>query len=170
MILPIHAESQELDLHRRDTLRLLTTKSQGAEFRVSVEVHNDQELAGIDVPLRFADQAEPVTLVDVEWSDRVKNWDFKHAAIDNVNKTVILGMIAEVGGTHPDPYLRPHTVGDPTVATLVFKVEGDHRPELSTFTTEAPHHSLTFLYNHLEDSVLTVKEFKPALELIATDE
>ena len=170
IVIPTRALAQDNDLNGRDSLKLLTSKGEGTEYRVSVDVHNDQELAGLDIPLRFGAKLDPVNLVSVEWSDRVLNWDFKHAEIDNANKTVILGLIAELGSTHPDPNLPPLTVGIPTIATLVFKVEGDHRPELSTFTTEEPHHALTFLYNRLEDSVLTVKEFSPEFEVTAVAE
>lgn len=162
--------AQSNDLGSRDTLQLTGERMQGLEYRVSVEVHNDEELAGLDIPLRFGGKTDRVELVRVEWSDRVFNWDFKHAAIDTTNRTVILGLIAELGGTRPDPYLAPFTVGNASIATLVFKVEGDHRPTLSTFTTAEPHHSLTFIYNRLEDSVLTVREFTPAFRVSEVEE
>jgi hypothetical protein len=169
MVMQSVGTAQDNDLNGRDSLKLLTSRVQGTECRVSVEVHNDQELAGLDIPLRFGKKTDAVNLLRVEWSDRVLNWDFKHAEIDNTNKTVILGLIAELGGTHPDPYLHPLTVGDPTIATLVFKVDDEQTPKLSTFTTEEPHHALTFLYNRLEDSVLTVREFTPGFQVTAAE-
>lgn len=164
------AVSQEHDPSRRDTLGVVTSLSGPTEYRVSVGVSNDQGLAGLDIPLRFGSPGARISLVRVEWSERVMNCDFKHAEIDNSNKTVIIGLIAELGGARPDPDLAPVGVQDPTVATLVFKVEGDQRPEMSTFTMDEPHHSLTFLYNTLVDSVLTVREFTPEFKVSEADE
>jgi hypothetical protein len=170
LLLALQVQAQEYDLNSRDSLKLQLAKTSEKEYRVSVEVHNDEELAGLDIPLRFGENGDAVSLVRVEWADRVLDWDFKHAEIDSVNKTVILGLIAELGGTRPDPYLAPLTAQDPTIATLVFSVKGSSRPDLSTFTTAEPYHALTFLYNTMVDSVLTVREFEPLFEATAAGE
>lgn len=170
MTLSSLAMSQEHDQFRRDSLKISVISSEATEYRVSVDVQNDQELAGMDIPLRFGIPEARVNLTRVEWSDRVLNFDYKHAKIDNSNKTVILGLIAEMGRSRADPYLAPITAQNPTVATLIFNVQDDDRPEFSTFTTEEPHHSLTFLYNAVVDSVLTVREFAPVFKVVEPEE
>lgn len=166
----IPAVAQEWDLGHRDTLMVSTAECDVAKCRVTIAVRNDQDLAGLDIPMRFGQPGAPIDLESVEWSDRVMNFDFKHAEIDNSSKTVILGLIAELGGTRPDPYLKPVSAQNPSIATLVFKVEGGNRPTFSTFTTDEPHHSLTFLFNGLEDSVLAVREITPVFKVETADE
>jgi hypothetical protein len=57
VLLPLSAVAN--DLGNRDTLRLASAATEGGEYRVAVEVHNDQELAGMDIPLRFGQPGDP---------------------------------------------------------------------------------------------------------------
>jgi hypothetical protein len=158
-LLPLSAAAS--DLGSRDTLRLANAIADAGEYRVPVDVQNDQELAGMDIPLRFGQAGDPIMLVRVEWSARVESWDYKHAAIDNEQKTVILALISELEGTRPNADLHVAGAGDATVATLVFSAQGDFKPSFSTFTTQEPGHALTFLYNRYENGVPYVEEFTP---------
>ena len=149
------------DLGARDTLRLSEARIVIGEFRVDIQVHNDQELAAMDIPLRFGQPGDPITLDTVEWSARVDGWYLRHAAIDNERKTVILGLIAEIGGEGAERPLAVLADGDPRVATLVFRIQGDLRPSITTFTTENPGHALTFIYNRYKHGRPYVEEFTP---------
>ena len=85
------------DVGRQDLLRLSDAVVEGGEYKVAVHVINDEELAALDIPLRFGQAGDPIELLRVEFGPRVAEWDFTHAAIDNENKTVILGLISELG-------------------------------------------------------------------------
>ena len=84
----------------RDVLRLSNAAVQeDGEWKVAVHVINDQELAGVDIPIRFGQPGDGIELVRVDFAKRVEGWDFTHAQIDNQAKTVILGLISELVGT-----------------------------------------------------------------------
>jgi len=152
------------DTGSRDVVRLTDSRFADGEFYVSVEVSNDQELAGLDIPLRFGNVGDPITLDRVEWTDRVADWDFKHAAIDNENKTVILGLISELTNIRPEADLKVAASTGNGVAELVFRVTEGYEAEISTFTTSRPTHELTFIYNRYEAGVPHVESFTPLFE------
>lgn len=156
------------DLGNRDMLRLTDTRLENGEYRVAVEVINDQELAAMDIPLRFGQPGDPIQLDRVEWAARVQDWDFTHAAIDNENKTVIIGLISELVGVRPNANLKAAAASESKVADLVFKVDGDFEADFSTFKTERPGHELTYIYNSGEGENLQVVSFTPEFEVDAS--
>ena len=82
-------------------------------------------------------------------------------SIDNENKTVILGLISELTRERDDAELSVAGEGDSRIATLFFRITGDHQPSFTTFTTDYPTHELTFYYNEYVDGKPHVREFKP---------
>jgi hypothetical protein len=153
------------DQGNRDILRLTDTRNENGEFKVAVQVVNDQDLAAMDIPLRFGQPGDPIRLDRVEWAPRVEDWDFTHAAIDNENKTVIIGLISELVGVRPNANLKAASQSDSKVADLVFKVDGDFEAQFATFKTERPGHELTYIYNSGEGSALTVESFTPEFQV-----
>jgi len=160
------AGSANKDLGNPDKLRLTGGQFAGTEYHVSVQVDNDQDLTALDIPLRFGQPDDKITLDRVEWSDRVKDWEALTAQIDNEKKTVILGLISWLTEPRSHPELKPVGEGDPTIATLIFKTDGVSKPHFSTFTTEKPGHSLTFIYNRFENGKPYVEEFAPIFEMV----
>jgi hypothetical protein len=152
------------DVGKRDVLRLSDVVLEDGEYKVAVQVYNDEELAALDIPLRFGQPGDPIELVRVEFSDRVADWDFTHAAIDNQNKTVILGLISELMGTRQSADLKVAAEGQAKVADLVFKVDGEFDASFETFTTTRPGHELTFIYNQEVNGKPTVKAIAPDFE------
>lgn len=152
------------DLGRRDVLSVKESASADSIISVSIEVTNDQELTALDIPLQFAAPGDAIDLVQVNFSDRVKDWDFAHAQIDNEKKTVILGLFSDLTGTRKNEKLRISVAGASEIASLDFKVSGELRPQLIPFRTEQPGHALTFLYNKHVDGVPYVEEFEPLFE------
>ena len=152
------------DVGKRDVLRLSDVVLEDGEYKVAVQVYNDEELAALDIPLRFGQPGDPIELVRVEFSDRVADWDFTHAAIDNQNKTVILGLISELMGTRQNADLKVAAEGRAKVADLVFKVDGEFNASFETFTTTRPGHELTFIYNQEVNGKPTVKAIAPDFE------
>jgi hypothetical protein len=153
------------DIGNRDVLRLTDVRGDNGEFKVAVQVINDQDLAALDIPIRFGAVGDAITLERVEWSERVADWDFTHAAIDNENKTVILGLISELVNVRPNADLKVAATGRAKVADLVFRVEGDFEPSFETFTTKRPGHELTFIYNRYEGGKPYVESFTPEFEV-----
>jgi hypothetical protein len=156
------------DLGNRDVLRLTDTRYENGEYRVAVLVVNDQELAAMDIPLRFGQPGDAIYLDRVEWAARVQDWDFTHAAIDNESKTVILGLISELVGVRPNANLKAAAQNESKVADLVFKVDGDFEADFATFKTERPGHELTYIYNLGEGENLQVVSFAPEFEVDAS--
>jgi hypothetical protein len=156
------------DVGKRDVLRLSDVVLEDGEYKVAVHVINDEELAALDIPLRFGQSGNPIELVRVDFSGRVADWDFTHAAIDNQNKTVILGLISELIGTRQNADLKVSAEGRTKIADLVFKVDGEFEASFETFTTERPGHELTFIYNQVVDGKPTVTAISPDFEVDAT--
>jgi len=152
------------DTGSRDLLRLANARMDNGEYFVEVQVINDQELAAMDIPLRFGNPGDPITLDRVVWADRVAGWDFQHAAIDNESKTVILGLISELTNIRPDADLKVAAPTSAKVADLVFKVADGYEANFSTFTTKRPTHELTYIYNRYEAGKPVVESFSPAFE------
>jgi hypothetical protein len=154
------------DTGNRDILRLADARTDDGEFKVAVQVVNDEELAALDIPVRFGNPGDPITLERVEWSSRVADWDFLHAAIDNENKTVILGMISELVNIRPNADLKVSASPEQaSVADLVFTVDAGYEVEFSTFKTERPGHELSFIYNLKEGGNWSVETILPEFQV-----
>lgn len=156
------------DAGNRDILRLTDVRFENGVFKVAVEVINDQELAALDIPIRFGNPGDAISLENVEWSSRVADWDFTHAAIDNENKTVILGLISELVSVRPDADMKTAASGQSKIADLVFRVDNGYEASFETFTTDRPGHELTFIYNRYENGKPIVESFTPEFEVKAT--
>jgi hypothetical protein len=157
------------DVGNRDILRLTDVRSENGTFKVAVEVINDQELAALDIPIRFGQPGEGITLEEVVWASRVADWDFTHAAIDNESKTVILGLISELVNVRADADMKTAASGQSNkIADLVFRVESGYEAQFETFTTERPGHELTFIYNRYENGKPIVESFTPEFEVNAS--
>jgi hypothetical protein len=145
----------------RDGLQVADLSLTNGVLRVSVDVINDQGLAALDIPLRFGQQGDRITLESVEWASRVEGWDLRHAAIDNENKTIILGLISDLQGKRRDQPLSASTEGNTRIATLVFRVAQGYMPTFEDFVTLRPGHSLSYLYIAYDDGTPYVEEFRP---------
>ena len=157
------------DAGPRDVLRLSDAKLENGEWVVAVHVINDEELAALDIPIRYGQPGQAIELVRVDFAPRVADWDFTHAQIDNQAKTVILGLISELVGVRTNADMKVAATGNTKIADLVFKVEGDLEPQFETFTTKSPGHELTFIYNQEQDGKLTVMSFAPEFEVVDVD-
>jgi hypothetical protein len=153
------------DTGNRDVLRLSNAVYDNGEWKVAVHVINDEELAALDIPLRFGQPNENIDLVRVDFAERVSDWEFTHAQINNQDKTVILGLISELVSMRPNADMKVSASGNTKIADLVFKVGEGVTPNFSTFTTESPGHELTFIYNEMGDGkVLSVVSVQPEFE------
>jgi hypothetical protein len=154
------------DTGNKDVLRLSDAVSDNGEWKVAVHVINDEELAALDIPLRFGQPNENIDLVRVDFASRVSDWEFTHAQIDNQAKTVILGLISELVSMRPNADMKVSASGNTKICDLVFKVGEGVNPQFTTFTTESPGHELTFIYNVMsEGKVMSVQTIKPEFEV-----
>ncbi|MCK4372045.1 MAG: T9SS type A sorting domain-containing protein [candidate division Zixibacteria bacterium] len=110
---------------------------------VPLEISNKANLTALDIPLSFT---EGVTLKEVNFEGtRVEYFDLKVASIDNENRTVLIGLLPQMGhDAKPDL-----AAGTGTIANLVFEITD---PSVKSVTVEAvkmtdPHHELTFVYH-----------------------
>jgi len=157
--------AQAKDTGNKDVLRLSDAVLDNGEWKVAVHVINDEELAALDIPLRFGQPNENIDLVRVDFSKRVDDWDFTHAQIDNQAKTVILGLISELVNMRASADMKVSASGDNTkIADLVFRVGEGHVPQFTTFTTQSPGHELTFIYNEKVEGTLQVQSIQPEFE------
>lgn len=155
---------QAKDTGNKDVLRLSDAVLANGEWKVAVHVINDEELAALDIPLRFGQPNENIDLVRVDFADRVADWDFTHAQIDNQAKTVILGLISELVNIRASADMKVSASGNTKIADLVFRVGEGHVSQITTFTTESPGHELTFIYNEKVEGQLQVQSVQPAFE------
>jgi len=156
------------DVGNKDVLRLSDAVVEGGEYKVAVHVINDQELAALDIPLRFGRAGDPIELLRVDFAPRVAEWDFTHAQIDNQNKTVILGLISELIGTRQNADMKVSAQGQTKIADLVFQMSEGYEVPFEAFTTERPGHELTFIYNQMVDGKPVVQSIAPELEVEVT--
>ena len=126
---------------------------------VPLDIANQDDLMAMDIPLRFS---EGVTLKRVDFENtRVSYFDLKIANIDNDERIVVIGLVAQAS-----PEAKENlAAGRGTVANLVFEVND---PTVDAITLEAverenPHHSLIFIYSHRDEQsvqfVRSVPEF-----------
>lgn len=155
---------QAKDTGNKDVLRLSDAVLENGEWKVAVNVINDEELAALDIPLRFGQPNENIDLVRVDFAKRVADWDFTHAQIDNQAKTVILGLISELVNMRASADMKVSASGDTKIADLVFRVGEGHTPQFTTFTTQSPGHELTFIYNQQVEGTLQVQSIQPEFE------
>jgi hypothetical protein len=125
---------------------------------VPIELKNSVPMAALDMPLQFS---EGVVLEEVQFDfedSRSADFDFKWAKIDNVDRTVIIGLIPMVYGEKPDL-----PVGSGEIARLVFTVEDPNVEtiELTPTTFENPSHSLMLVYSDHSGGPVQARDIVP---------
>jgi len=120
---------------------------EGNLVTVPLVVANEDNLAAMDIPLKFPDG---VTLKEVNFEGtRVDYFDMKAAVIKNDIHTVVLGLVAQISAPQK-PDLK---AGSGVVANLVFEVNDPTLKEIKLETTELQHpdHALTFVYHEADE-------------------
>lgn len=138
-------------------------RSTPGQVVVPIIIVNDEPVTAIDIPLKFGNADDGITLDKVEFSDgRLGHFDFKVANIDNKAKTVLIGLVSS--GYSMKAPLQP---GTDAVGNLYFTVSDDR---LASFTidvdaSKAPQHTPTLIENRktLENG-REVIDFNPGFE------
>lgn len=127
---------------------------------VPIIIVNDEPITAIDIPLKFGNAEDGITLDRVEFpgEGRVGEFDFKFAKIDNKAKTVLIGLVssgysmkpAMESGNDAIGYLH-FTIGDDRLASLTIDIDA----------SRAPQHTLTLIENRDVQGGKEVIDFKP---------
>jgi len=138
----------------------------GTELHLTLIAHSEQDLAALDIPIRFGQASAPIELLEVRWAGEVSAWDFVHASIDNEKKTVIIGLIADLAGRSKPITLAAASAGEGArIALLVFRIASpDYQAIVEPFTASNPDHELAFIYNELVDGKPIVRTMQPTFE------
>jgi hypothetical protein len=161
LLLTVPALLMASDVGKRDIFRVGQVEFADNEVVVSLEVVHDEELAAMDIPLKYSDG---VTLQKVTFEGtRVEDFDAKLVNIDNDNSQVIIGLINMVYAMKEEPSLKPAVNGDYVVAKLHFTIDDPSLTEIKFehFTTEAPSHSLAYVYNDWSGEYPVVRSIHP---------
>jgi hypothetical protein len=130
-----------------DSLIVSQPVQTGSETNVTIYAYNDEDLAGLDVPLRFGSIGDPIDLLRVVFADEVSGWDVTAVSIDNTAKTVKLGLIADLGRPNSFGALPACTGYLTALATLVFAKPAGYTVSIDTFSTSLPERRLMFVHN-----------------------
>jgi len=138
------------------SLKVVETQDDMGQIIVPIELNNTVPMAALDMPLEFS---EGVVLEEVRFNfegSRSATFDFAHANIDNVDRTVVIGMIPMVYGERSDL-----EVGNGPIAQLVFTVQDPavEEIEISPTTMDKPSHSLMLVYNDGKQAVDMTPDF-----------
>ena len=134
-------------------------------IEVPLYISNSDNLAAIDVPLKFGEPSDGIQLVNVDLEGRAHYFDVKVANIDNDNKTVLIGLLWMAYNADQVELDE----GDGRLATMTFEVTD---PEMEFFTIEAttfkdPDHRLGFIYSSVDaEGKLDIHWDTPAFEPI----
>ena len=130
---------------------------------VPLFISNTDNLAAIDVPLKFGNPGDGIQLVNVDLDHgRAHYFDVKVADIDNDNKTVKIGLLWMAYGGGQEEL----TAGDGRLATLTFEITD---PTMEEFTIEAtsfenPGRELGFIYCDDSNGKLNIYQLRPEFE------
>ncbi len=128
------------------------------EIVVLLDVVNTKNLNALDIPLGFSEGA---VLEKVEFTDRVKGFEFLIATIYNDQQLTLIGMMT-IGPSEEIPDL---SAGSGTIAKMYFKLEpGTTELEISPIEMDLPNHSLTYYYEEESNGRIEAGTIHPEVE------
>jgi hypothetical protein len=145
-----------------DSLIVSLPVQSGSETNVTIYAYNDEDLAGLDVPLRFGFIGDPIDLLRVVFADEVSDWDVTAVSIDNTAKTVKLGLIADLGRPNSFTSLPAQPSSLTPLATLVFAKQAGYAVLIDTLSTSHPDRHLLFVHNDRTGERPIVEVIAPA--------
>ncbi len=124
------------------------TVSTDNTITVPVSITNGDHLVGIDMAFKYS---AGVTIKEVLFENtRIANWDLKATMLNDVNRTVVIMAVPQLGPSSKPPLAE----GSGVVAQLVFQKTD---PSVQTVTLEPtavenPHHHTFFVYGYTDAS------------------
>jgi len=132
-------------------------------IEVPLFISNSDNLAAIDVPLKFGNAGDGIELINVDLDNgRAHYFDVKVADIDNDNKTVKIGLLwMAYNGDQMEL-----AAGDGRLATLTFEITDPTMEEFTIAATsfENPGRELGFIYCDDTDGKLNIYQLRPEFE------
>ncbi len=128
---------------------------------VPIMVVNDEPVTAMDIPLKFGNAGDAITLDEVKFptEGRVGGFDFKIAKIDNAKKTVLIGLISSMHSMKP-----AMETGDEAVGYLYFTIGDNKEYAIDLDASRAPQHTLTLIENRDVAGGKEVIAFQPGFE------
>jgi len=155
-----------MDLGQKDVFSFgePTAMNDNNEIVVPILISHDEDLVAMDIPLEYSDG---VTLMDVSFVEtRVNYFDAKLSNIDADQNRVTLGLINMVYEQKPALAAKMSVNNDDAIAYLTFRVDdlGLTEFEIMPYTSDAPSHELSLIYNDFSGGVPVVRTISPEFE------
>jgi len=116
-----------------DTCRVtVVQKEKSNKVEAKVFLANDEDLAGLTVPLKFGGSKKSSLLCDsISYANtRVDYFSFKSGLIDTTGSALLIGLIADLSGKNPP--LKP---GSGQIATIYFTIKKGAKPAVVILDT-----------------------------------
>ena len=124
------------------------------EVIVPISIDNSEDLIALDIPLSYTEGA---VLNEVEFTDRVKDFDLKIAQIDNEKNQVLIGFISLTKKDKPEL-----SAGSGVIANLHFTIEkAVDQVDVEPIYIDGPNHFLAYYYNDWSDGTPVLKSVDP---------
>jgi hypothetical protein len=134
------ASAQQDPLGKTDTVTLAIEKLQPGKWVVIASVWNDEEIAAIDIPIKYTAGVARLNIDSVSYAGtRMEYFAQKYNPIDTANQIMHFGGFAYMGPDKP-----PMAPGSGEVARVYISVIGDKKPGVFAVDTcfMAPNSSL----------------------------
>lgn len=136
----VPALAQNDPIGKIDTVTLKIETLSENKWMVTAHLWNDEELAALDIPIRFTAGIARVLIDSISFKDtRISYFAQKYSPVDTLNQVAHFGGLAYLGPDKP-----PLAPGEGVVARIYFSVKGDTKAGLFTVdtTTVPPNSSL----------------------------
>lgn len=155
-----------MDLGQKDVFRFgePSALNENNEITVPILISHDEDLVAMDIPLEYS---AGVTLTDVSFEEtRVSYFDAKLTNIMADQNRVTLGLISMVQEHKPALAAKTSTSNDDAIAYLTFRVDdlSLEEFEITPFTSDAPSHELSLIYNDYSNGGPVVQSISPEFE------
>lgn len=145
---------------KTDTVTLVVETIQPGKWVITASVWNDEELGGIDVPLKYTAGVATLGVDSVVFTGtRMETFAKTYDQVDTVNQTMHFG-----GFPYMAPNQPPLAPGSGEMARIYISVTGDKKPSAFAVdtTTMKPNNSLMLVDR-------TAKIIVPALKIVYAD-
>ncbi|MDD4050770.1 MAG: hypothetical protein PHR28_02570 [candidate division Zixibacteria bacterium] len=155
------AFAQDDPIGKVDTVSLYVETIADGKWMVSAHVWNDEELAAIDIPLKYTAGIAKIFVDSVVFKGtRIEGFALKSSQVDTVKQIMDVGGIAFM-----DPVKPPLPVGKGEVARIFLSAKGEKKPGAFAIDTTAypPNSSLMLVDVNAKTIVPALKiEYKKA--------
>lgn len=149
------ASAQDNPIGKADTVTLVIDQVAEAKWKITANVWNDEEIAAIDIPLKYSAGVIPLQIDSVSFADtRIDYFAQKYFQVDTTGQTMHLGGLAYMGSDKP-----PLAPGSGTVGYIFISPMSDKIPSTIAVDTcfFAPNNKLMLVDRDAKTIVPVVK-------------